>query len=98
MATLEAHGGQIVLSIKDNGAGVPESIWSKLFDPFVSEGKQKGTGLGLTLAQRIAEEHGGAVRLLSSSPGETVFQMRLVQFNPVPRVQVLTDQDKVVTG
>jgi signal transduction histidine kinase len=67
----------LLVSIVDNGPGVPDSIRHKLFDPFVSEGKQKGTGLGLTLAQRIAAEHEGSVSLRSSRPGETIFDLRL---------------------
>ena len=41
-----------------------------LFDPFVTAGKPNGTGLGLTLARRIAEEHGGSVCLEESNPRE----------------------------
>jgi nitrogen-specific signal transduction histidine kinase len=63
----------------DNGPGVSENIRKSLFDPFVSEGKHKGTGLGLTLTHRIAVEHGGGVVLLSSRPGETIFQMRIAR-------------------
>jgi nitrogen-specific signal transduction histidine kinase len=48
----------------------------------VSEGKQKGTGLGLTLANCIATEHGGEVVLVSSRPGETVFQMKVARSLP----------------
>jgi len=77
--TLEVREQQIILNVIDNGAGVPESIRKNLFDPFVSEGKQKGTGLGLTLADRIASEHGGEVTLLSSRPGETIFQMKIAR-------------------
>jgi len=73
----------MVVSVIDNGAGVPENIRQSLFEPFVSEGKQKGTGLGLTLAQRIAVEHGGEVMLLSSRPGETIFQMKVARALPV---------------
>jgi signal transduction histidine kinase len=69
----------IVLKIADNGAGVPESIRNNLFEPFVSVGKQKGTGLGLTLAARIATEHGGSVNLLTSIPGRTIFQMKFAR-------------------
>ena len=58
---------------------VPENIRNSLFEPFVSEGKQKGTGLGLTLAHCIAVEHGGEVVLLSSYPGETIFQMKVAR-------------------
>lgn len=77
--TLEVQEMQMIVNIIDNGEGVPERIRDSLFEPFVSEGKQKGTGLGLTLAHCIAVEHGGEVVLLSSRPGETIFQMRVVR-------------------
>ncbi len=64
---------QVCVRVMDNGGGVAEAIRDNLFEPFVSEGKEGGAGLGLTLAHRVAEEHGGSVILLSSVPGETVF-------------------------
>jgi signal transduction histidine kinase len=79
VVTLEVRDGSIFLDVLDNGRGVPEGVRKTLFDPFVSSGKQKGTGLGLTLAYRIAEEHGGKVTLLRSVPGETIFQMKVDQ-------------------
>jgi signal transduction histidine kinase len=79
LVTLEIEYEQVVVNVIDNGAGVPERIRESLFEPFVSEGKQKGTGLGLTLAGCIASEHGGEVILLSSRAGETIFQMRVAQ-------------------
>jgi len=79
-ATLEARNdGRIILEVKDNGMGVPENIRTTLFEPFVSEGKQKGSGLGLTLSYCIAAEHGGEVTLVSSWPGETIFQMSVAR-------------------
>jgi nitrogen-specific signal transduction histidine kinase len=81
--TLTVHEKQVIVSIIDNGQGVPDSIRHSLFEPFVSEGKQKGTGLGLTLTHCIAAEHGGGVVLLSSRPGETIFQMRLSRELPL---------------
>lgn len=83
---LDAQDGQILIQVSDNGAGVPESIRDSLLAPFVSEGKQKGTGLGLTLAHCIAQEHGGEVTLLRSRAGETVFQMRVTR-----ELQAMTD-------
>jgi nitrogen-specific signal transduction histidine kinase len=53
------------------------SIRETLFDPFVTMGKPNGTGLGLTLARRIAEEHGGSVRLEESNPKGTAFALSL---------------------
>jgi signal transduction histidine kinase len=79
LVTLEAREQEIVVNVIDNGPGVPERIRRSLFEPFVSEGKQKGTGLGLTLADRIASEHGGEVTLLSSRLGETIFQMKVAR-------------------
>ena len=61
----------------DNGPGVPEAIRESLFQPFVSVGKPSGIGLGLTLAQKIAQEHGGSVVLEESRAGRTVFQFSL---------------------
>ncbi len=77
--TLESQNGQLIVNVIDNGPGVPARIRKNLFEPFVSEGKQKGTGLGLTLAHCIAVEHGGEVILLGSRPGETIFQMKVAR-------------------
>lgn len=82
MVTLELQDHQIVVNVVDNGPGVPEKIRTSLFEPFVSEGKQKGTGLGLTLANCIAVEHGGQVVLLSSCPDVTIFQLKVARELP----------------
>ncbi len=70
---------QICVTFSDNGPGIPASVRRTLFDPFVTAGKPNGTGLGLTLARRIAEEHGGSVRLVESNPGRTVFTLSLTK-------------------
>lgn len=77
--TLETTEQYCVVTVTDNGPGVPEGVRNSMFEPFVSEGKQKGTGLGLTLAQHIANEHGGDVVLVRSRPGETIFQMKVAR-------------------
>jgi signal transduction histidine kinase len=69
----------IYVSILDNGPGIPASIRRTLFDPFVTAGKPNGTGLGLTLARRIAEEHGGSVCLEKSNPERTAFTLSLTK-------------------
>jgi signal transduction histidine kinase len=68
---------RIYVTILDNGPGIPASVRRTLFDPFVTAGKPNGTGLGLTLARRIAEEHGGSVCLVESNAGRTVFTLSL---------------------
>jgi signal transduction histidine kinase len=69
----------IYVTILDNGPGIPASVRRTLFDPFVTAGKPDGTGLGLTLARRIAEEHGGSVCLEESNPESTVFTLSLTK-------------------
>jgi signal transduction histidine kinase len=88
MVTLETEEEHMIIKIIDSGVGVPDTIHQNLFEPFVSEGKQKGTGLGLTLAHCIAEEHGGGVALLGSRPGETIFQLKVAR---AVRKQDITD-------
>jgi signal transduction histidine kinase len=69
----------IYVTILDNGPGIPASVRRTLFDPFVTAGKPNGTGLGLTLARRIAEEHGGSVCLEESNRERTVFTLSLMK-------------------
>jgi signal transduction histidine kinase len=70
---------RIYVTISDNGPGIPASVRRTLFDPFVTAGKPNGTGLGLTLARRIAEEHGGSVCLEESNRERTVFTLSLTK-------------------
>ena len=74
---LSEDAEKIRIAICDTGRGVPSAIRSTLFQPFVSSGKVNGTGLGLTVAQHVAQEHGGEVRLDKSEPGETIFSILL---------------------
>jgi signal transduction histidine kinase len=67
----------IRIRIADNGRGIPESIRSKLFEPFVSYGKENGTGLGLTVVQKIVQDHGGDIEVESTSSSGTVFRITL---------------------
>jgi hypothetical protein len=77
-------GERIYVTILDNGAGIPASVRTTLFDPFVTAGKPNGTGLGLTLARRIAEEHGGNVCLEESNRERTVFRLSLTKNRSLP--------------
>ncbi len=67
----------IRISVIDNGPGVPEYVSKTMFLPFVSVGKQSGTGLGLTLAEHIASEHGGSIRFERTADHLTIFSIFL---------------------
>jgi len=64
----ENVGGQsfVDIAIRDSGEGIPEEQLKMIFEPFfTTKGPQKGTGLGLVLAKKVVEEHGGFIRVKS---------------------------------
>jgi signal transduction histidine kinase len=67
----------IQVRVRDNGRGIPESIRATLFEPFVSQGKENGTGLGLTVVQKIIQDHGGDVIIEETSEKGTAFRVLL---------------------
>jgi signal transduction histidine kinase len=67
----------VEVRVIDNGPGVAEPVRQRLFQPFTSYGKQNGIGLGLTISQKILQDHGGGICLESSESGRTVFRLTL---------------------
>lgn len=61
--------GSLVMLVSDGGPGVPAAIRDRVFEPFVTQGKKGGTGLGLAVTRRFVEDHGGSVELLPEGPG-----------------------------
>ncbi|MGA8340384.1 MAG: HAMP domain-containing sensor histidine kinase [Candidatus Sulfotelmatobacter sp.] len=59
--TTAETAGSITISVADNGPGIAETIRERLFHPFVSFGKENGTGLGLAVVQKIVQDHGGEI-------------------------------------
>jgi signal transduction histidine kinase len=65
------------IRVADNGPGIAEAVRGRLFEPFVSHGKENGTGMGLTVVQKILQDHGGDIAVESTSPAGTTFAVRL---------------------
>ena len=70
--------GDVVITVSDNGAGIPEENRGLIFEPFfTSKPREAGTGLGLSISSKIVEDHGGTIQV-ASEPGEgTTFTVRL---------------------
>lgn len=71
------EGSVTVATVKDNGPGLPDSIREHLFEAFQSSARNGGTGLGLTIANELAQAHGGYVRLASSAINGTSFEVHI---------------------
>ncbi len=74
----DADREAVVLEINDDGPGVPDEVQPKIFDPFfTTKDVGKGTGLGLTVAYAIVQEHGGRIRLESRTGHGASFYVEL---------------------
>lgn len=74
--TLSADDRDMTLSFKDTGSGISEEDFSRLFEPFHT-GKAMGNGLGLTIVQRIVQDHGGRLDVSSKPGAGTCFRIVL---------------------
>ena len=74
--SLERQGQALVLDMENGGTPLSEETQKRAFEPFFST-KPKGTGLGLGLAKRVAEEHGGTIELSNGGATGTRVTLRL---------------------
>jgi signal transduction histidine kinase len=72
-----AADGGVEIQVSDNGKGIPKKIQKRIFEPFFSYGKARGTGLGMATVQRIMVEHGGTIDLVSVEGQGTTVTLRL---------------------
>jgi PAS domain S-box-containing protein len=79
-------GRSVVITISDNGTGIPAELQSRIFDPFfTTKGVGRGTGQGLTLARSIVhDQHGGAIALESRTGFGSTFTITLPIDGPAP--------------
>lgn len=78
-----AAGESYLLTITDNGCGIPENLRERVFDPFfTTKDIGKGTGLGLSITYSIIKKHGGTLELLPAQPCGTVAELRLPLAGP----------------
>lgn len=78
--------GMVAVSVADNGSGIPKDLMDRIFEPYFST-REEGIGLGLAIAQRIAEEHGGTLACFPGSQGGAVLTIKIpVDIDPMRRV------------
>jgi two-component system nitrogen regulation sensor histidine kinase GlnL len=75
----------LLVSVTDNGPGIPDDLKPHLFDPFVTS-KRNGTGLGLALVAKVVGDHGGVIEF-DSQPRRTVFRVFLPVVPPAAAAQ-----------
>jgi len=78
---VRGNGEGVEIRIADNGPGIADAVRGRLFEPFVSHGKENGTGMGLTVVQKILQDHGGDVVVEQTSPSGTTFCIH-IPLNP----------------
>jgi signal transduction histidine kinase len=79
---LRRKGESLEIRIEDNGPGIADAVRDRLFEPFVSYGKENGTGMGLTVVQKILQDHGGDVVVEQTSASGTTFRIN-IPLNPL---------------
>lgn len=82
--TRETDTGQVLISIRDTGTGMPDTVRQRIFEPFfTTKPAGRGTGLGLAVVQRLVNEAGGRIEV-ASVPGEgSTFLIRLPHIQPL---------------
>ena len=86
--TLRCHrrenDGVVIFEVGDDGAGIPEDLQDKVFEDFFSSKGSEGTGVGLLVVQKVAEEHGGKVSFTSEQGKGTTFRVEIHEATRIP--------------
>jgi signal transduction histidine kinase len=86
------HTTGFTVSVRDNGAGIPDELKDKIFGPFYST-KEGGTGLGLSISKKIIESYGGTLTLTDAETGGACFSVFLPLQNSASDVKKQTESD-----
>jgi len=79
--------GSIIMKFEDSGPGIPTDQIAKIFDPFfTTKSPGKGTGMGLSIAHTIVDEHGGVIDVKSKEGKGTVFTVTLPAVRRFPDI------------
>lgn len=73
----DQENGEVVFKLSDNGQGIPPEIKDRLFDSFVTSGKEGGTGLGLAIVKELVDQHKGKIEVDSVPNEGTTFKIYL---------------------
>jgi nitrogen fixation/metabolism regulation signal transduction histidine kinase len=76
------HNHAVCLTVTDNGAGFPEHLMTRLFEPYATT-KAKGTGLGMAIVKKIVEEHHGKIQIENLKTGGAAIRIALPVFAAV---------------
>jgi signal transduction histidine kinase len=101
--TAKRIDGEVLVAVKDNGAGIPQDKLDSIFDMFMqvdrtSEQSQAGLGIGLTLVKRLTEMHGGSIEARSDGEGQgSEFIVRLPILSK-PDLLSARDRGRAVSG
>jgi signal transduction histidine kinase len=83
--------GGVQIRVKDRGRGIPRRVAKRIFEPFFSYGKKKGTGLGMATVKKIVDEHGGTLEFISEE-GEGTEVVILLPDHPITGTIKLSDE------
>jgi len=84
-----SSAGEVEIAIADTGAGIAPEDLPKLFDPYFTT-KVRGFGLGLTIVERIIQEHGGTVEVASELGSGATFTIKLPVYRVAENVALCT--------
>jgi len=76
---IDKKGAILILELTDRGSGIPLDLQNKIFEPFISGKKQKGTGLGMAIARSIVVAHGGTIDFKTQKNSGTTFTIQIPQ-------------------